>query len=435
MSDQVSNGREGLRLTRPDAGRASQFDALAELFLGDETPRSPAAPRPEPAPPRLAPSEVTPTPREVRPDPAPSSPPPAPADGDEGVTLEVLMLGHLPVRATPWVGQYARRLALELDEPVILLRMESERASLRLFGMDFESAPSFESLNDAIAWAGGVARRWVLQVTELDEPTLATGRAIDCVTLLTGADDAAIVAAYGTIKRLAESSVGWGDELGSPTLRIATMGSDETTSRAAFERLERAASIYLGREIELAANVERMGATGAVVLHECEVEGGIATVIDRILLNDVDMSEARPASRPTAAMPPAAVSVPPQVTATARLARQVAGLSPLDLTCPDDDLLEFAADGEGVMHVLCRVAEDKGHDGTVTRLLAGASWARRHASLIGRACADAHLDLDAPVAIHLFTARPADIRHLLHTDIRCHVLARAGEGWFCAPLN
>ncbi len=429
MSEHARNGGEALRLTR-SAESPEQFDALAELFLGGQAHDAPEAT----APPAPVTTTKTDEPEPMRTAPVASSSRMTvdlaePDDlEEEGVTIEVLMLGHLPVRSTPWVGQYVCSLAATLGEPVALVRVDSEQVTLRLFGMDSDEVPTFESIPGAMAWLADRTRRWILQVTELDEPMLATGHAIDGVTLLTGADDAAVVAAYGTIKRLAESADGWGDELGAPQLRVATMGSAPDAGRAAYERLERAAAIYLGQHLEFAANVQRMGATGSVILHEGAIDGGVERVIDHILL----AGDAQGGDGVTEATPP--VQEAERVQTGARESTSLAShidARGLDVTCPMDPGIEIAVDKAGILCVLLRLegASDVG------RLLAVRAWATAHATLLARACPEAGINATATPRAHAFTPTPIEIRDLLDTDVRCHVLAQVGEAWFCAPLN
>ncbi|MFI4897541.1 MAG: hypothetical protein ACIARR_06925, partial [Phycisphaerales bacterium JB059] len=94
--------------------RGDEFDALADLFLGDE----PLGPR------------GVPEPRSTGTDPAPVRAPRTRTETAVKPRIEAIVLGHLPVRASIWVRQYAGSVADAVQAPVALLRVSPEMTSL-----------------------------------------------------------------------------------------------------------------------------------------------------------------------------------------------------------------------------------------------------------------------------------------------------------------
>ncbi|MCA9304097.1 MAG: hypothetical protein KC996_08250, partial [Phycisphaerales bacterium] len=115
--------------------------------------------------------------------------------------IEVVLLGHLPVRATLWVRQYACSVARETGETVALIRAASGSTAVDL--IDGEHAPKTKpavSIRHALEKAAHLADRVILRVDESAEPDLLERSEIDQLTILTGADETAVVASYRLIK-------------------------------------------------------------------------------------------------------------------------------------------------------------------------------------------------------------------------------------------
>ncbi len=264
----------------PDGG---EYDALAELFLGDpelgpspatggrglrpESPRVVAKPEPVteggPAPKHVA--EVEPATRRV----------------------EAVLLGHLPVRASIWVRQYANAVGTTLNRPVGLVRMASDACSVELIGPGAERVPledalPADSIEDAVRSVSALADRWIIRVDEVDEESLAESSAIEEVTILTGSDEAAVVASYRLVKSLAAT---WdrvfGTE-GGPELGLAIMGSSGEQALAAGEKLERAAGSFLNRPVRVTARVPKVGVSSAATIYRGSDVIDFETVIEAI---------------------------------------------------------------------------------------------------------------------------------------------------------
>lgn len=411
----VANGAHLLEIDH----RADAYDALADLFLGDQELR-------EEGPFRFEASEET------------------GADGAGEAFVEGIIVGHLPVLASAWVSQYARHRAQDLGRPVALLSARGGRVRIELFGdAPRAPAPFFEEAVEAVDQAGGA---WIIRVDEPEEPRLAESR-VNELTLLTGADQAAIVASYRVIKRLKGDS----DRGGSPErVRIAAMGSNEDDAALIGDKIRRAASTFLGCEVEVAGVIQRIEPGRSTTLFDGPVGMSTEELVE-LVRGGVEAQTVQREPAPADRLEHGSVTIPadvaprpvsprgpadaPKVDASrVGLAHHVASLTPLPIVCPYADGVELARDREGRLHVLARGAG--GEANAVGRLLVAARWATAHAPLL--AAAHGPLDCRSPV-LNLFSSDVASVRRLLDTDVRVHLLAPVEidghRGWYCTALN
>jgi len=429
------------------SGRGADFDALADLFLGDESEDHVA---------------VTPTLRLTN------------STDEAELTTEVLMLGHLPVRANPWVAQYAKLLAEREDRPVALVRMGAGQMGIDLYGLDpgFRECQAESDIDGALSRLAKLSTHLLFQVTDIDELALARAHASDRVTILTAANDAAVVSVYRTIKALSEDL----DEIG-----IAVMGEPEERAHEALSKLREATRTFLTVSLAERGVIDRMGPTGGamVYLGDCGLTHN--QIIERIeqlrsLASDTlepeengdhlspplsrsEWEELDPESFMPQDIPLAPAAIEPKDTAVvheeSRVGRQqdtpapmeppvadtdfstmalsILELKPIGAACPDDEGVVLARDERGAMHL---VVEDRARRG-IERLTAVSTWACKHAKLLG--AIDRSLAEDGGVVMHLLTERPKDVRHLLDCDVRVHAIARAdgriGTGFCFLELN
>lgn len=331
--------------------------------------------------------------------------------------VELLMMGHLPVRARPWASQYAAALAAERPQPVALVRIEGGFGSVELFGIRgdrgrIEPGPTFSA---AIARAREIAGTCLVQLDESAQHRVARTGRFDAMTLLVGGNDAAVVGAYRTLKSLA----GTGSEL--PDVRVAVMGCDEDESESIVAKLREAAAVFLNRNVDASVTVTRMGPTGAVHLYSDRTDKDETALLEEI--NALPEERAEPGAtkkndRPSE-VPQPRVSSPvlepksipvPAPTAPASSIRDssdeasalpvseasslpageahakddprqlLTGLESLDIECPEHEGIWLARDSEGRLRVVAHASPSK-----YAAALAGLRWARVHAALIARA--------------------------------------------------
>ncbi|MCC6284842.1 MAG: hypothetical protein IT439_06000 [Phycisphaerales bacterium] len=431
-----ASGAERLNEPRPE-----DFDALADLFLGPgESPARAAAPAsghtPEPAS-RLA--------------------------------VELLVLGHLPVRAPLWARQYAWMLAQCAPHPVALVRLAAGTLQVEVLSPGMEPdeplADAAGALRQAFAEAGCV----LLRVDEPDEPRLARWEGATTLTLLSGVDDAAVVAAYRAIK-----SLGPGEPEDGPDVRIAWMGCEPEAARDAMAKLERACQTFLQRPLGFAGSSARIdGAQGRVLyrgpmpagariedllsIAQCEGAAArdagareraparpvidparpsvlrLANPTDDVLDDDEGWGDSAvpspscPASRPAPRPAPATEAAPAQPESLASL---MPGLVPLPARCPDVPQVELAADAQGGLHMFALDAL-----GGAEALAACRAWAARHGALLALACPGLSAGSCRHTAEHLVTLDAPSAAHLVHAPFHLHLGVRTPQGWVLAPLN
>lgn len=382
----------------------SEYDAIAELFLGGD------------------PAPQTPRPPEARP----------------GTRLfEAVVLGHLPGAASAWVAQYAGAVAEVENKPVALIRTAEGELSVEIIG-ETDAAPRAASLDEAISTIQSRTARTLLRLDGADGDELPLDR-IDAITILTGADDAAIVAAYQTLKSLCAN-----ERLNEATqIRAAIMGADAPNTDRAIEQLRRAVSAFLRGQLTQAPGVHRIGPVARTTVYRAPYTESAGALIARLRAPATTPSpressvqtewttptpqqaEPAPSASPVVSSP-----APPQPTPAVALAARVPNVIALESRCPYHEHVELAAGLTGELHALL-----EGDARCVDELLAVESWAKDHAKLLAKA-EPALRAPNAEAALHLFTDAPAGARHLLNTKLRIHVLAKPGpDGYVCLPLN
>jgi hypothetical protein len=442
-----------------------EYDALAELFLGPRTLRQAGTMEPPAASIPRAPNGA-----------------PIPVRNSARILVEGLILGHLPVMGSAWAMQYARDLHASGSGPVGMVRLRGETVSVEVIGAPEPLAPA-DTFASAMDRAGPMVGHWLIRAEELGEPLLAASAGLDRITLLSGADQAATVAAYRTIKGLFAPGTQESDsqEGREPVLRIAIVGAASDRSAEAQLKLSRAAEAFLGRPIEVVAGPERIAGSGTapMPIFSGHVDGGLAMVLsaairqgrsggpaharnhrtmalpasggrgelDQHIMRVMQQAAASATVRAHPAVPPApapAAAAPSAIPgAPSALAAYIA-LEPLVARCPYALAVEMAADPAGRLHLLARVeppssgpAGSFAHD-AVRDLLTAAAWAAAHTPLLQLALPCLSLGTEEPV-LHLFTADARAARHMGATRLRLHLLApvtiSGHAGWFCTDLN
>lgn len=373
----------------------AEYDAIAELFLGD-------GPSPAPLP-------------------ASSKPSPAPER-----RFEALTLGHLPGAASAWVGQYAGAVAREDGSPVGLVRLAEGELSVEIIGVS-DAAPRTGDLDAALSAMR--ARAGTILTRIQDDSSSSEAPVDDQVewTLLTGADNAAVVGAYQTLKNYCNNAKA------PKRVRVSVMGSDESTAQEAIEQLRRAADAHLDTKLLRAPGVQRVEPIARTTVYRAPCIDDRETLMARIRGESprrMAVTPRREVERPTAAASPSPQTVSDYSVTPSGLWSRIDGLSFVESRCPYHTDVELAADAHGHLHILVRGGLE-----SMGSLLAVQSWAQDHASLLSRA--EPALQKTSELAtLHLLTDQPASVQSLVNSGVRVHVLAQAGaDGFVCLPLN
>lgn len=423
----------------PLEGKGRDFDALADMFLGGGAAAAPASPVASPNAPFVSSSVRdghTSESREGR----------ARAPGRGGPAVELVLLGHLPVRAAPWVGQYCRTIADERRERVAMVRREEGRLSIDVFEPG-ATASQWDETADVRA-AAEVVRgvdRVIVRVDEIEEHAVASDPRIACVTVLAGGNEAAMIAAYRTFKELSQPHAGGEGGRGSPELCIAVVGTAAAPAHAAMARVREASAMFLGQTVRLAAVVERVGPTFASSIYRGAAPPG--GVLDVLGPDANAAARSQPAHWPSESAAAQQVASPAPALATgahqsghARAGERPAlstffvGLVPTAARCPDDASVELAWGEGSTLHLLrASDAASGGDEAALASLLRVRGWAIKHAALLAMASGrDPHAGVTA--AAHLFVPDLASARRAADLGVRVHVLARCESPWFCAEM-
>lgn len=383
--------------------------------------------------------------------------------------IECLLPGHLPVRAAVWFGPCAWALNPDADA-VGLLRIEEDSIGLQCMADAALPRPDQEqSLGASIERMAGPCRRWaVVPPAGWDVVHLATA-GFDRITILSGTDQAAVVAAYQLCKAFTALPGAVQLDLG-----ICFAGSDPTVAAETGTRLAETVREQLGFELAIRESLHQIDAAGSQVQacrfphHPHGIDGVVAELHRGLAAATVDS----PAPASTESMPPVEQSVPepviqvpppplvvadellepldldepvdspeptPSPTRVSEvavgapgLAEHVTGLTALPVECPTCPDVELAVDGDGRLHCLGRESE-------LRQLQVASRWAMEHHQLLALACPGSVAASPLEPTCHLFTSHPPDLADLHGSGLRLHLLTRVEVGsestWFTCPLS
>ena len=332
--------------------------------------------------------------------------------------VDLLLVGHLPVRAAPWITQYCRALADRDGASVACLRRSGSYLSIDWFSSGADAPEPVEDPMQALRTLARGDARVVLQADEHADRGLAVHPAVGTITVLSGANDAALVAAYRILKE-AQGSHDNGRAVPTPTpqgpeLRVAVMGASLTDAEAQVRRLSDTARAFLGKGVSLALAVERI-----IPAHPRTLYRGVCDTDPSRLLDALLECSQRDPSAPS---PADLAQVAPSDGVPPSLASHLPGLEPWAIRCPSEPTVELAWDERGMLHLLA--AEESADP--IAALLSARVWAVAHAPLL--ALAARRPACEAPAA-HLFTRDPARWQRLRSVGFEVHLLVPPQQQW------
>lgn len=387
--------------------------------------------------------------------------------------IELIVLGHLPVRATLWARQYACGVAKSNDEIVALVRAASGSTAIDLItGREPERAMGCADIESALGVIDERADRVVMRVDERLEPELLDRPEVSTITILTGADEAAIVASYRLVKAVdATLNDRYEDVDDAPQLRIAVMGSPKDQAEDARYKLRNAVESFLHRDIEIVIGSGRIDATGTTNIfrdtrshHAGDMIDGLVALAHETEIREekthrdppviesraLDIEDVTPKSATIepAPKPKADAAANPDTKQTTQdpefrdgLCALLDGIRPIETRCPKAQGVEMGMDEAGRLQL---IACDADCHAALERLYTAQSWAREHFGLLLRAepglqypSTDPRDDSDA--VMHLISHEPAALRGIYDTPVRMYALARVRVAGVIAqvatPLN
>ncbi len=179
------------------------------------------------------------------------------------VAVEAVILGNLPGLSGPWLTQYAQLLAQQ-EGPVAILHVDDDLIDLELVeptsqqgssrGVSLRMAPGggkldpvtvLEALLDSTDSAPGTIL--VHLDPQNDEQGLSRALMIEDWTLMSGADDLAVVGGYRMLKTMVEQD----PAVASKRVGLMVMGSDPQVSQEAARKFQTAAQSFLNTPVQL----------------------------------------------------------------------------------------------------------------------------------------------------------------------------------------
>ncbi|MEO1007946.1 MAG: hypothetical protein AAFX79_05230 [Planctomycetota bacterium] len=356
----------------------------------------------------------------------------APDDAD--AAIELLVLGNLPVFAGAWASQYARERSVASNRPIALLSLDDDEGRLDLFGLDADASNeplrSHAALPDALRDARRRGASLVVRLPASEASWLAAERASASVTVLTGADDPAIVGAYRTLKAISQDLES-GD---GPAMRTVIAGSEDADAGRAGEKLRAAAMRFLGLEVEVGAPLQRIDAGRSAELY-CGPKPEWADVLDVIEafreIPEITRPPVPPANTEAAdhdTPEPAAVVAEecesmngrarPIRTGDAASLAAALDLEAIDIDCPYARSVVLAVDARGTIHAVGRADDAEDAASAIRDLVIASSWLRDHTELV--ACAIGRPLQPKPCERHVVLRDARGALALAQGELRVH---------------
>lgn len=197
-------------------------------------------------------------------------------------SLIAAMLVNLPVIAGPWIEQLASSRAQD-HGPTGLLREREGLISVDLIaGREGAGALAAvltgrpATLEAAVRQCLPIISQWIVEVRSGESALAPDLSRFDEILLVTGADEAATVAAFREVKRLA-------DRPGSVRMTVVVAGSEAGAAHEAAERVSLACRRSLGIEIAAGRPISRMRPIPMRHLGRFESPGNCVALVRRLL--------------------------------------------------------------------------------------------------------------------------------------------------------
>lgn len=387
---------------------------------------------------------------------------------ERSAAVELLLVGHLPVRAGLWLGPYADAVARERG-CTALVRLDREEPAVQVMRGTTEHMRLPETgLHEVLSAFSRQVEKWIVRAPDDLPAAEAVRLGVDRVTILSSADSSAVVAAYQLIKAMAWAAEEQSHRL--PPISIAVLGAEPEQARRVVDRVNQATAAFLDTPVELSLCLQRIDSdircTRDVHLvgEQCATASDVVKWIRsfgqqaeapraerkplRLAVDDpldapfvpiVETKHVKLAPKPFREVPRddavhvqrdgethVAANVEPS------LASHVAGLNLLPIQCPAAPVVELATNALGELHLLAR-------EHHLRELQIVASWAAAHRNLLVMASREHAILPEGAITLHVFTDQPHTLADLHGTNLRLHVLApvvvEGRTGWYAAPLS
>lgn len=328
-----------------------------------------------------------------------------------GQTLhELVLVGSVPGYGGAWLTQYGWT-RWQSRQPIALLRLDRQAVEVESFGEPIGCEDA--ALNEAVKTFTGAGVRIALAPRGDGQGLIrAAARQMEHWTILTGADEACVMACYQLIKGLvADDGVGPTGGIG-----LVLVGCEQATARSAAQRLARACEQYLGVRVELSCVLPRIDRVQGrwVTRLKCG-DRPWESVAQALGLNpesdphDEPVQLADPVEPRATGQATQAPGAKPAERAQPSLADYVSGLKGIQARCPRIPEAELALDPAGRLHVLYGGRAGERAESAILKLIDAQQWCSEHRELIAMACHGTNVDTAAEPQAHLFTNRPRSV--------------------------
>ena len=378
-------------------------------------------------------------------------------------TVSLLHVGNLPVTSGPWISQFADALA-KREGPVGVIRFDRDEVVVEVFGSPDVVLPTHGDsvISSLINGESSGIGRWLVHSPH-EGFALAGSEGLDVPTVISGADEAAVTAAYLALKQMSDAAIERGRSISSAFISFA--GAGPVAADAAMARLSEATRSFLGIELHPAAPVQQLGRLGvsvramysvqsfpsatAIIRDVCRARrewAAGATGPGRAATAPVRTAASNPQDEPVSARvfgtsvpggvgreTPARVNSPlpaAGIGLPGSIASVIPGLRALGVHCPAEPDIELAVDSSGALVVLGRAEQ-------VARTRVVKSWAIEHRQLLGLAFPELKGGFEVRERILLGDARDAIALHGTGALLDVLVVAQTPSGpvQVVVPLN
>ena len=262
----------------------------------------------------------------------------SPFDGLPGGWLTprrtLLLVGNLPVMSALWISQYADREARE-NGPVCLVRESGDCVQIELFraGSRLPTIRPQATYEEALRAVAPIVSQWLVVARQSEPVEISHGT--DDIVVLTGSDQAAIVAAYRLVKAAHDAI----ERLGGarPAVSVAVLGADAAETAHVAARIGEAASSSLSISIPVRGGLQRVApaessfrgtfeGSAPCLAHICEVIATAAAHAPRRAFVSASVASAVSASASSSASSASTASEP--LRFTPRVERKGPGARP-----------------------------------------------------------------------------------------------------------
>ncbi len=365
-------------------------------------------------------------------------------------SIELLLPAHLPVQGELWLVPYAGREATQ--GLCVLVRMHEDAIDVAVIGKGSIDISRCTSIEEVIHEIKMPVAQWIVQPPSDADPTSLLHCDADCVTLLSGADQAAVVGAYRMLKGLIAATK---EEGALPTIQLVIVGAEERASSDAATRIIQTAHHQLGVKINVGEPLPAMNSSNNVLSQVSFARtSNMVDFMSRLRLEPIvaESSEELPLTHRFNQVPEelaecsvaeeAKVLEPMESTESLlssenaeiskNYASHIQGLLSIAPRCPEHEDIELAVDSNGILQILASAKDFR--EATIV-----AGWARKHQTIISMACGGLKFDDSKPPIQHLFTDDAVAVADLHGSGVKLHLLAKlevaGSEAVFSAPLN